>query len=180
MANLRISLCAPGTRANTGEVSNLITTRLDSDDALAASYIERSQLAARHHRGFINFYGGIQLVGDSVLYTVDTSNPFLSFVEEAVDANIQTVLSIEHYRAREAAPVLQLGGVAWLQVLHGGNVANLPAGCVFRRRDAERLLGYPLPRADGYTRLTFTQHCQAITRLVGREVGSRLRRGVSR
>ena len=106
-------------------VSSLVTTRLDSDDALSANYLAQVLEAAAGWRGFINAPRGYRLCEGNVVRCVDRAGPFLSFVEELCGRSPQTVFQVRHDRAEQRGPVLQLKGRPnWLQVLHGGNLAN--------------------------------------------------------
>jgi hypothetical protein len=133
------------------EPSVLLTTRLDSDDALAASHLQRVQANASF-RGFLNPASGLQLVGERVLRSWDHSSPFLTRIEErAGDRPPMSVLAVEHRKAHTVAPVRQLGGPpAWLQVIHGGNRANVACGIPWsRRRGAEAMGVTELPALPG-------------------------------
>ncbi|MBJ7336721.1 glycosyltransferase [Mycolicibacterium sp.] len=130
----------------------LITTRLDSDDALASDYVERIHAVADSGwRGFVNPRTGFQLVGDSVLKRWDSSGPFMSYLEDLQPGSLpRTVLSIEHYQAHLAGPVKQLGGKpSWLQVVHGRNLANSAEGVRWSRAKAAKAMGLELPEPTG-------------------------------
>jgi hypothetical protein len=135
-----------------GHSGLLITTRLDSDDALASTYVARIHAVAESGwRGFVNPRVGFQLVGDTVLKLWDSSGPFMSYLEDLDPASMpRTVLSIEHYQAHRAGPVKQLGGgAAWLQVVHGRNLANSAAGVRWSRVNAAHAIGLELPERTG-------------------------------
>jgi Putative rhamnosyl transferase len=112
-----------------GRCGALITTRLDSDDAIAADCLERVARAAQGWRGFINPPLGYRVQGRTVVRARDPSGPFLSFVEDLGEAAPLTVFQMPHHEAAFHAPTRQLaGGPAWLQVVHGGNLANAFCG----------------------------------------------------
>jgi N-acetylglucosaminyl-diphospho-decaprenol L-rhamnosyltransferase len=134
--------------------SVLLTTRLDSDDALAVSHLQQVRANASF-RGFVNPASGLQLVGGRVLRSWDRSSSFLTRIEErAGDRPPLSVLAIEHTKAHTVAPVRQLGGPpAWLQVIHGGNRANVACGIPWSRRRGAEAMGVAelpaVPDADG-------------------------------
>jgi hypothetical protein len=132
-------------------VDTLVTSRLDNDDALAASYMQTMAREARDWTGFLNPRSGLQLAGGALLRCWDSSSPFLTFVEPwRAGGDPKTVFAIAHHRAREFAPVRQVGGSPlWLQIVHGGNVVNSPIGIPYPHTRAARVLGWPLPEAPG-------------------------------
>lgn len=155
----------------------LITTRLDSDDALASTYVERIRAVADSGwRGFVNPRVGFQLVGDTVLKLWDSSGPFMSYLEDTDPASIpRTVLSVEHYQAHRAGPVKQLGGgAAWLQVVHGRNLANSAAGVRWSRVNAAQAIGLELPEHTGSS----AQFLSPIAAQLAREAKWQLRRRI--
>jgi hypothetical protein len=112
----------------------VITTRLDSDDALNVNYIEFAQayaepfLRSRHRTLLLNFPRGYKLdVASSEVYEsriFNSSYPSL-FERDHEDGSLQTVLSGSHSRFHRIYPCHQDESLAaWLQVLHGGNMIN--------------------------------------------------------
>jgi hypothetical protein len=115
----------PGTGARAGA---LLSARLDSDDAIAANYLERLVVASTGWRGFVNAPLGYRVCGERVLGARERSGPFLAFVEDAGPQPL-TVFQVPHSEAARRGPVRQLGGrPAWIQVVHGGNLANAFSG----------------------------------------------------
>jgi hypothetical protein len=107
------------------EVRSLVTARLDSDDAIAAGYLARVWEAAEGWQGFVNAPLGYRICAGRLVRCRDRSGPFLSFVERLGRGLPRTVLQVPHHEAERRGPVLQLDGPpAWLQVVHGGNLAN--------------------------------------------------------
>ncbi len=103
----------------------LLSARLDSDDAVGARYLERMAAAAVGWRGFVNAPLGYRVCGERVLLARERSGPFLGFVEEQGPGRPLTVFQVPHSEAAGRAPVRQLRGrPAWIQVVHGGNLAN--------------------------------------------------------
>jgi hypothetical protein len=102
----------------------VITTRLDSDDMIARSFIARSQvLLARKRFCFVNFFHGYQLAGGRVYPVTGVSNPFLSLIEPAGEA--KTVMCVPHQQAIKRYPVIQaFDGPMWAQVIHADNLCN--------------------------------------------------------
>ena len=112
------------------QATHLITTRLDNDDALADGYLGAVR-AALAHKGdaFVNFPLGYQWCDGRLYFSIHRSNPFLSYVEplERAQENlgIRSVWHGNHDWARHAGRLTQVWTrPMWLQVLHGGNVAN--------------------------------------------------------
>ncbi len=106
-------------------VGSLLSVRLDSDDAIATSYLDRVSAAAQDWRGFVNAPLGYRLSEGRVLRCRDRTGPFLSFVEDLDGKLPQTVFQAPHHEAARHGPLRQLAGpAAWLQVVHGGNLAN--------------------------------------------------------
>ncbi len=111
----------------------LLTSRLDTDDILAIDFIERLQNSLEPLESkVINFPNGLilSLTGKKpALYTdIDKSSPFVSLLEPFTD-NIDTIWKKVHREVDEIAPMVQLGGApAWLQIIHGDNIANRVRG----------------------------------------------------
>jgi hypothetical protein len=121
----------------------LLTTRLDSDDAIGGNFVEDLHRAAmrslelevigeRQLPALINFPIGYQAVGGRLYLSSDWGNPFLSFLEERSDN--QSIIGCYPYPHRDlhksARTVRQLiaSGPSWLQALHGDNEANVVCG----------------------------------------------------
>lgn len=106
----------------------LLTTRLDNDDALNRLFVESVQRAARRGvREFINPTYGL-IVANGCLYRKrDFSSPFMTLSEPV--AGFQTVWIDQHQRLSRHGPVRQFAlPDAWIQVVHGGNLANQVRG----------------------------------------------------
>lgn len=110
----------------------LISTRLDSDDAIAVDLMASVQARfAGQERLFVNFPRGIQVDRSGAVYRTDiVSSPFLSLVERREAGRPPaTVYVAKHARARQHAPLLQVRApVMWAQVLHDDNVSNIVNG----------------------------------------------------
>lgn len=109
----------------------LLTTRLDSDDALANTFFERLHAeieAGGQSSGIYNFRQGLIRRGEAVYKMVHDSNPFFSVLEPN-DAAIRTAPGIHHMAIHEAGAVVQIEGApAWMQVVHETNVSNRVRG----------------------------------------------------
>ena len=107
----------------------LITTRLDSDDALHPRALAEVQAAA-DTPGFVNFPLGCQWSPAGYRWMLDRSNPFISHVEDAgPEAPPQTAYRVAHQWAGRVAPVRQLWRPPrWLQVVHGANEITVREG----------------------------------------------------
>jgi len=137
---------------------SLITTRLDSDDAIATDYLAAVQGQFREQeRLFISFTRGLQVDRSGAVYRCDQlSNPFLSLIERRLPGTPPlTVYAPKHARARTQGPLREVQAPPmWLQVVHDANVSNIITGTrvapdvVARRFTID--LGYrrdvPLPR----------------------------------
>ncbi len=107
----------------------IISTRLDSDDALARDHIARVQsLADFTRREFLNFQLGWIWRRGQICIRTYPSNPFLSLIEQS--ECFQSCYCVPHPRAASAAPIRQIADLpAWLQVVHGGNLStHVPNG----------------------------------------------------
>ncbi|MWV30901.1 glycosyltransferase [Rathayibacter iranicus] len=130
--------------------SPLLTTRLDSDDALGIRFVETVQREATTAIAagldadglYLNATRGLQLERSGRIYRYDyASNPFLSFVETRTpSAWPRTVFQDgRHGGAREHAPVRSIRAEPlWLQVVHGSNLMNDIRGVRVHPRAAER------------------------------------------
>jgi hypothetical protein len=122
-------------------VTHLVTTTLDSDDALARSFVGQVRSQARDVEfELINFVEGLRLVERTgALYHCRLrSNPFITAVEKLEQAKTiwgylphATILE----RVREVRDVIS--DPLWLQVVHGGNAAATGPWGLLRARPAE-------------------------------------------
>lgn len=116
--------------------SYLLTSRLDNDDALAVWYLERIRHAAekavwhqrvRHGRPLAwNTPVGYQIHGGRPYLRIDPHSPFVSMLEKVTAGDPpRTIFSINHREVSTSVNTRQLSvRPAWLQVLHGDNIAN--------------------------------------------------------
>jgi Putative rhamnosyl transferase len=106
----------------------LLTTRLDSDDALhrtAIALLQRN--AAGEELEFLSLPLGYcySYPHGQVRLRRHVSNPFLSLAENGTGAPPRTAVYVSHDLAHEAAPVRQIAGQPmWLQVVHERNMRN--------------------------------------------------------
>lgn len=110
----------------TGFVSSpyLITTRLDSDDAISKDHLASVQDNFRQRdREFVIFSFGLQSYRGHLYNVCWHTNPFLSLIEKVGDnGEATTVFCVAHDRVREANKVRTvLRSPQWLQVLHDSN-----------------------------------------------------------
>ncbi|MBW8730933.1 MAG: hypothetical protein JF622_08095 [Terrabacter sp.] len=110
----------------------LLTTRLDSDDAIARDFMAAAQHEFAPIEGlFVDFPRGIQIDRSGATYRYDQlSSPFLTLVERRrPDSLPSTVYAAQHARARQWGPVREVSAPPmWAQVIHGSNLLNLTAG----------------------------------------------------
>lgn len=135
--------------------ARLLTTRLDSDDALAPRMLAAVAAAAGRHEPpcYLNPHGGWQVAGSRVYRRVDRCSPFLSRLEQRRPGRAPaTVYAVDHFAAAADAPVHQLPGPLWVQVIHAGNAANSVEGFRVPRRSLPA--GLPLPPRDAVRPVT--------------------------
>ena len=112
-----------------GSAPYLITTRIDSDDAMAVDYLASVQAQfARQERLFVNFTRGVQIDRSGAVYLSHTlSNPFISLIERREAGRLpDTVYVAKHARARAHGPIREVRApVMWAQVVHDLNVSNI-------------------------------------------------------
>lgn len=106
----------------------LLSTRLDSDDILAVDFVARLRERVRvPRRRVINFDDGVILspATPPALYeTEDGSNPFASLLEP-MDGRLRTIWGENHLDISRLGELEHVRGrPAWMQVVHGDNVAN--------------------------------------------------------
>jgi hypothetical protein len=109
----------------------LITSRLDSDDALARGYVETVQAQFdRQERSFINLLNGAQWSEAAISTYAHPSNAFISLVERRTPELPATVFVTGHDRVDQHAPLIQIrrDEPMWLQVVHEGNLLNGESG----------------------------------------------------
>ncbi|QXD14292.1 putative rhamnosyl transferase [Rhodocaloribacter litoris] len=131
------------------EATYVLTTRLDSDDALARDFVENVHQRFRPHTGaFLNFTCGYVFGRDKLYAARRTSNPFITMMEPV--ENMRTVWCRPHRRLAEVGPVWEVTTAPmWLQVVHGQNLYNRIVNClrVPRRALGERF-AVTLPPGD--------------------------------
>jgi len=108
---------------------DVLTSRLDSDDALSIRYIQRlHSIRNLESPTAVNFNRGLQVTPNGLLRVRDPHNPFISLFMN-VGTKFQTVLAFDHDNVATRFPTRQIGGQpGWLQVIHGSNLANQPRG----------------------------------------------------
>lgn len=120
-------------RASTAQLSSsdlpLVTTRLDSDDAIGERFIQHIHESLNPAvREVLNLTHGIQLSGVRVNRRSDPSNAFVTLVEPR-GASFGTVFDSRHDEWPKRADVRQVvTAPAWLQVIHDNNLANTAHG----------------------------------------------------
>jgi hypothetical protein len=117
-----------------GDYDVLLTSRVDSDDALNIRYVESVQryvpgfLASGLDRLVVNFPRGLQYdsVSGRLFERQYPHSPFPTMIERAApDGKPVTVHSAQHTELPKQWPTHQDVSIdGWLQVIHGGNVKN--------------------------------------------------------
>jgi Putative rhamnosyl transferase len=111
----------------------LITTRLDNDDAVCRSFVQKFQDCFDEQEiEFISLVNGYVL-NDRRLYLFRyPNNPFTSLIERIDHKNshqFRTILCGEHSQISAVGKLRKINGEpAWLQVVHGKNVSNRVRG----------------------------------------------------
>lgn len=110
----------------------LITTRIDSDDAMAVDFMATVQEQfARQDRLFVSLTRGLQIDRSGAVYVSDyLSNPFVSLIERRQPGRLpDTVYVAKHARARAHGPIREVRTPPmWAQVVHDLNVSNIVNG----------------------------------------------------
>jgi len=106
----------------------VITTRLDNDDAVDPKLLELvANAASVGHFEFINATNGLVVNQNRFYRKRDLSNAFIS-ASEPVES-FRTVWLDQHHRLGKYAPIKQLPlKDAWIQIIHGSNLANRVRG----------------------------------------------------
>lgn len=109
----------------------LITSRLDSDDAIARTFLETVQSAfADQEREFVELPVGLQAYRGGIYTHLWRSNPFLSLVERIEeDKPVEGVFALSHAQVVRTQPVRTLWrSPQWLQTIHASNNESMLAG----------------------------------------------------
>lgn len=150
----------------------LITTRIDSDDAVARRFVEdlQSRFAGQESM-YVNFLHGLQVVRTGELYRYwKPVNSFISYIERRDATPPRTVFQdFRHRQSNTIAPVLNVvGEPRWMQVVHGGNVANSVRGHRISPRGAGQAFDLDLPFRTHVSRGRLTMESGvSILRLLG-------------
>ena len=108
----------------------LITTRLDSDDAISDDFVQLVQSCFDHQGDeFINFTYGAQYSNGEIYFRADPSNAFVSLIERRNEHRPMGVFVDWHTRIHKYGLVRQVKThPTWIQNVHGGNIANYVSG----------------------------------------------------
>lgn len=126
----RFATAGPAAAGEHASGTHLITTRLDSDDAIAADFCARVQAEfAGQELLYVSFPRGLQVDRQGRVYRYAyPSGPFLSLIERRPWGGApRTVFGGGglHRRARTLGPLREVQSPPmWLQIVHGGNIAN--------------------------------------------------------
>lgn len=106
----------------------LITTRLDNDDAIHPMFLNVVQsVCIKGDRQFINPTQGLIVANGLAYRKRDRSSPFISYCEPV--EGFRTVWMDQHQRLSRHGVIRQLKlQDAWVQYVHGGNLANQVRG----------------------------------------------------
>lgn len=99
------------------------STRLDSDDMLHKSFMERLSKTVTEQEEWVSFEYGYIIEGMFAAKRQYAVNPFVSFVEYADP--LRTVFHAPHIAAnRTDTPFLTIPEIGWAQIDHGDNIKN--------------------------------------------------------
>lgn len=119
----------------------VITTRFDSDDAIARNYIQSIQQEFDEQEMlFVNFQRGLQFERSGELYTfLHPSNAFVSLIEKrSPNKPISTAFVTAHGAINSFADVREVKAPPmWLCVVHGSNLLNAISSASIRTDPAE-------------------------------------------
>ncbi|MGW1809122.1 glycosyltransferase [Streptomyces sp. NPDC002078] len=154
--------------AGMGRRDYLVTTRLDCDDALAPHFMETVQGQLRGAGGayFINLTLGYQMSAGRFYLRPYIANPFISYVEpSAPERPWATVFCRPHHMITDQPLVQVRCRPAWLQVVHGGNLANRTRGIRTPSQKPTRLFSVPewyLAENDSFAAMAADQFSSGI------------------
>ena len=157
----------------------LISTRIDNDDAIHPSLLEQVYDSAHPgRREFINPLHGLIVAGPHAFRKRDASSPFISLSEPMTD--FKTVWIDQHQRLKTHGTVRQLRlPDAWIQLVHGGNIANQVRGLRARYYSIDmRILPHALRsqlQPESFLQLCLDNSLGAAVRYA-RSAGRRIRR----
>lgn len=119
----------------------VITTRFDSDDAVARNYISSVQAQFDYQeRMFVNFQRGLQFERSGGLYSfLHPANAFVSLIEKRVEGKrVATAFVTAHGAINTYADVKEVKAPPmWLVVVHGSNLLNAISAGSMRARPEE-------------------------------------------
>lgn len=140
----------------------LITTRLDSDDAVAKTFISRVQAEFQQQDMlFINFNRGLQTDASGMIRRFDApSNAFISLIEHRTPDVLPRTVYLDrfHVHARMYGPVKEIiTAPMWLQTVHGSNIANHIRGTLIHPRHANRAMDIDLEYHRSINPITYAR-----------------------
>lgn len=116
------------------DFDQLISTRLDCDDALSEKFVQtiQKEVSQRTCNGpyALNCSNGVILDVESKIYykKMMRSNPFISLVQKR-DQIDKSIFGLEHQEISDQIITIELKDPKmWLQVVHGGNLINKSSG----------------------------------------------------
>jgi hypothetical protein len=162
------------------ETNQVITSRVDNDDAIGRTFIatvraEAARAPLQQGGCFINFDLGYQLQSGKVYHTEHRSNPFCSVVEQR--EGFKGVYAVQHNDLASLYPVVNVAdGRRWLAVIHDRNAVNRVDGV--RCRSAELVTEFDwLPPGEVVPYGWIGVHTQRVSALARRAV-SKLQRTI--
>lgn len=130
----------------------LITTRVDNDDAISRDFVEMVQnLFGAQEKLFINFTQGSQHSQGRFYWRLDPSNAFISLIERHTPERTAplTVFVDWHTRLGGHGDIARVKThTAWIQNVHGGNIANVVRGLPVRPEKVLRHFSLSVPTTE--------------------------------
>jgi hypothetical protein len=124
-------ICEAAVRIHTADLKLggvLVTTRMDSDDAIHEKFVETTQQEAKPNTlEFLNFYYGWLEKGGVYYPDEHGKNMFITLVEPFTPKQPPlTVHRVWHKKASTLAPIRQIGGTEkmWLRGIHSENKSS--------------------------------------------------------
>lgn len=143
----------------------LITTRLDNDDAISCDFFQLVQGCFDYQDlEFINLTYGIEYEKGQLYLVRKLSNPFVSLIEKRGESPIKSVYVDEHQLLSRHGKVREVRThPAWIQNIHGGNLANRVTGVPVSHKKVLHHFSLQVPRQSRrYTPLFVAQAALAM------------------
>jgi hypothetical protein len=118
---------AVAARITADRAKNVVLSRLDSDDAISARYLEKTTELARElwrqgkSKAYMVACDGYVTNLDKIQQIYYNCSPFISLYARRY--NGENIYDVEHQNILERDPYM-LRNATWMQIVHGSNIAN--------------------------------------------------------